>query len=96
MQRVAGLFPEAEKIVLVQDNLNTHNASSFYENLPPAASLCVGATLRDALHAEERVVAQHGGVGAVGPLAHLPLAAHRLQSRSLTVRCRPLSKNETS
>jgi hypothetical protein len=22
--------------VLVQDNLNTHNASSFYENLPPA------------------------------------------------------------
>jgi len=34
MQRVAGMFPEAEKIVLVQDNLNTHNASSFYENLP--------------------------------------------------------------
>ncbi len=22
--------------MLVQDNLNTHNASSFYENLPPA------------------------------------------------------------
>lgn len=34
MQRVAGLFPAAKKIVLVQDNLNTHNASSFYENLP--------------------------------------------------------------
>ena len=34
MQRVAEMFPEAEKIVLVQDNLNTHNASSFYENLP--------------------------------------------------------------
>ena len=34
MQRVVGLFPSAEKIVLVQDNLNTHNASSFYENLP--------------------------------------------------------------
>ena len=33
MQRVAGEFPAAEKIVLVQDNLNTHNASSFYENL---------------------------------------------------------------
>lgn len=26
---------QAEVIVLVQDNLNTHNASSFYENLPP-------------------------------------------------------------
>lgn len=36
MQRVAELFPQAEQIVLVQDNLNTHNASSFYENLPPA------------------------------------------------------------
>jgi hypothetical protein len=36
MQRVVGMFPQAEKIVLVQDNLNTHNASSFYENLSPA------------------------------------------------------------
>src|SRR5215207_571318 len=36
MRRVAGMFPRAEKVVLVQDNLNTHNASSFYENLPPA------------------------------------------------------------
>jgi hypothetical protein len=36
MQRVAGMFPTAEKVVLVQDNLNTHNASSFYEHLPPA------------------------------------------------------------
>jgi len=34
MQRVAALFPRAEKVLLVQDNLNTHNASSFYENLP--------------------------------------------------------------
>jgi hypothetical protein len=36
MQRVAASFPTAEKIVLMQDNLNTHYASSFYENLPPA------------------------------------------------------------
>jgi hypothetical protein len=36
MRRVAAMFPRAEKVVLVQDNLNTHNASSFYENLPPA------------------------------------------------------------
>jgi hypothetical protein len=33
-QRLAALFLEAEKIVLVQDNLNTHKASSFYKNLP--------------------------------------------------------------
>jgi hypothetical protein len=36
MQRVAGMFPQADRVVLVQDNLNTHNTSSFYENLPPA------------------------------------------------------------
>lgn len=33
MQKVAAAFPEAEKIKLVQDNLNTHNAGSFYANL---------------------------------------------------------------
>lgn len=31
MQLLAGYFPNAIKIRLVQDNLNTHNASSFYE-----------------------------------------------------------------
>lgn len=35
MQHVAAMFPDAATIVLIQDNLNTHNASSFYENLPP-------------------------------------------------------------
>jgi len=35
MQRVAASFRQAEKIMLVQDNLNTHNSSAFYENLPP-------------------------------------------------------------
>ena len=41
MQRVAEMFPQAEKIVLVQDNLNTHNASSFYEHLLPAAAFAL-------------------------------------------------------
>lgn len=31
MQLVAAHFPGAEKIRVIQDNLNTHNASSFYE-----------------------------------------------------------------
>lgn len=35
MQRVSALFPQAERILLVQDNLNTHNAGSFYESLLP-------------------------------------------------------------
>ncbi len=41
MQRVTAMYPNAEKIVLVQDNLNTHNASSFYENLPPAEAFAL-------------------------------------------------------
>lgn len=34
MQKLAQAYPDAKKIVLVQDNLNTHNPSSFYEALP--------------------------------------------------------------
>jgi hypothetical protein len=33
-QALAAEFPQALKIRLVQDNLNTHDASAFYENLP--------------------------------------------------------------
>lgn len=36
VQEVVNHWSPAEQIVLVQDNLNTHNAGSFYENLPPA------------------------------------------------------------
>lgn len=31
MKALAASYPDAKKIVLVQDNLNTHNPSSFYE-----------------------------------------------------------------
>lgn len=33
MKQLVAHYPEAEKIILVQDNLNTHNPSSFYEAL---------------------------------------------------------------
>jgi hypothetical protein len=33
-QAVAAAYPEAKRIRLVQDNLNTHDISAFYENLP--------------------------------------------------------------
>ena len=35
------LYQQAEKIILVQDNLNTHHAGSFYEHLPPADAYAV-------------------------------------------------------
>jgi len=40
-RQVAEKFPEAEAIVSIEDNLNTHNASSFYENLPPAEAFAL-------------------------------------------------------
>ena len=33
-QAIAAQFPDAVKIRMVQDNLNTHDISAFYENLP--------------------------------------------------------------
>ena len=30
------MFPEAEKIILVMDNLNTHKPASLYKTFPPA------------------------------------------------------------
>lgn len=40
-QALAQAYPEAEKIRLVQDNLNTHNASAFYEHLPAAEAFAL-------------------------------------------------------
>jgi hypothetical protein len=34
LKELAARYPKAKKIRVVQDNLNTHNSSSFYENLP--------------------------------------------------------------
>lgn len=36
MKALAASYPGAAKIILVQDNLNTHNPSSFYETFPAA------------------------------------------------------------
>jgi hypothetical protein len=47
-KRVAATWGDAEKIILVQDNLNTHNASSFYENL--AAEEAFALTQRFEMH----------------------------------------------
>lgn len=36
MRDVAAQYPDAERIVVVLDNLNTHGPASFYEAFPPA------------------------------------------------------------
>lgn len=37
------LYPEAEKIVLVLDNLNTHTAAALYERFAPAQARCLAS-----------------------------------------------------
>ena len=41
MKALAASYPNAAKIVLVQDNLNTHNPSSFYEAFPAAEAFAL-------------------------------------------------------
>ena len=36
MRTLAAHYPQAERIVLVQDNLNTHTDAVFYQHLPAA------------------------------------------------------------
>lgn len=35
LKKIAGEYRNAKRTALVQDNLNTHDASSFYESFPP-------------------------------------------------------------
>ncbi len=32
-EKISKAYPKAKKITVIQDNLNTHNPSSFYENM---------------------------------------------------------------
>lgn len=41
MKNLAAAYPDAKKIVLVQDNLNTHNPSSFYETFSPTEAFAL-------------------------------------------------------
>lgn len=42
LKELAAQFPEAEKIRLVQDNLNTHDLSSLYETFPAEEAFALG------------------------------------------------------
>ena len=43
MQALAAYYPQAEKIVLVQDNGNTHTDAVFYQHLPAAKARALAA-----------------------------------------------------
>ena len=76
-------FPQAEKVVLVCDNLNTHHSSVLYETFPPAGR---GAAHRGppgvALHAQARELAQHRRNRVRGPGRTVSGPTHRKQGRA--------------
>ena len=41
MQGLAARYPKAQKIRLIQDNLNTHDVSAFYETFPAAEAFAL-------------------------------------------------------
>jgi hypothetical protein len=43
MQHLAAAYPQADKIVLVQDTLNTHTDAVFYQHLPAAEARALAA-----------------------------------------------------
>ena len=46
VERLLGIdYPDAEKVVLVMDNLNTHNISSLYEAFEPAKAFALAQRL---------------------------------------------------
>jgi len=44
-------YPDAEKVVLVMDNLNTHNLASLYTAFPPEKARSLADRHRNTLHA---------------------------------------------
>jgi hypothetical protein len=73
-------FPDAAKIVLVQDNLNTHKLASLYEAFPPAEARRLVERFEwhytpNASRASARQLARHGRVGtrrSLNPMSGSP------------------------
>jgi len=54
-----GRYADAERVILVCDNFNTHTMGAFYECLPGRQSSRTGATNRVSLHPKTRKLAEH-------------------------------------
>ena len=76
---VEEVHEEADKVVLVLDNLNTHRIASPYQAFPPerAPEDCRG--VGDPPHAQARGLAEHGGDRVVGAFSAMPGPADRVE-----------------
>ena len=70
-------YPEAEKVVLVMDNLNTHTLASLYETFPPAEAF------RLAMRLELHYTPKHGSWLNIAEVELSALAAQCLGERRI-------------
>jgi hypothetical protein len=54
------VYPRADKIVLVQDNLNTHSPASLYHAFPAKEALRLKERIPVASYTQTRELAEHG------------------------------------
>ena len=52
-------YPQAIKVRLVMDNLNTHDLASLYETFAPAEARRLARAPRNPLHAQTRQLAKY-------------------------------------
>lgn len=64
---IAARYEKVHRGRLVEDNLNTHSAGSFYTSLRAGGRPRSQGSLRTASYAEEGQLAQHGRIGVVRP-----------------------------
>ena len=69
-------YAEAEKIVLVMDNLNTHKPAIVLRDVPARRREAADGAAGDPPHAEARQLAEHGGDRAGGAGPAVPGPAH--------------------
>jgi len=60
VQDISASYPDAERITLVMDDLNTHTPGSLYGAFSPEQAKAVGP-LRVRLHPQAWQLAEHGG-----------------------------------
>ena len=74
-------YPDAERCVLVMDNLNTHTTGSLYEAFEPAKATSTRAATGDPPHPQPRVLAQHRRDRTLRAHPPVPSPAHRRHGR---------------
>lgn len=77
-------YPDASRIVLVCDNLNTHSMSSLYEAFAPSEARRIIGKDRTSPYPEARFLAGYGGMRAFSVLEAVSVEEHRFNGEAST------------